>query len=209
MAGAKKTEAVRSAGEETSDDIDQIINEIDQLEAELNAQSKEGDFEPSPPPSPRPQLKAVESHPTQESEVLSEFRAGATTTAGEGLEDTLANLKDDEESSGNGLLDQAVNSSEDDPESEEEDDVEEFEPQEELDIQDEISDAHEKWESSEDTSDGALSMTLTGKMKLKLRYNFQGQDIMVSFTDHALKVELADGTEFKIPLGKGKRQKAA
>lgn len=48
--------------------------------------------------------------------------------------------------------------------------------------------------------DGALSITLTGQMKLKLNYEFGGQAVSVSFHDGYLWVQLSSGAEFKIPL---------
>lgn len=54
-------------------------------------------------------------------------------------------------------------------------------------------------------SPGALTMILSGRMTLKLKYDFEGQEVMVSFADGCLKVELADGAEFKIPVGQVKR----
>lgn len=54
------------------------------------------------------------------------------------------------------------------------------------------------------TEEGCLQMTLTGNMTLKLKYEFGGQEVTVGFSDHALRVELSDGTEFKIPIRKSK-----
>lgn len=53
-------------------------------------------------------------------------------------------------------------------------------------------------------ADGTLAMTLTGKMNLKLKYEFDGQEVTVGFDDHMLCVELSDGTEFRIPVRKKK-----
>ncbi len=49
-------------------------------------------------------------------------------------------------------------------------------------------------------SDGTLSLTLTGNMTLKLKYDFEGQEVTISFGDQALRVQMTDGTEFKIPV---------
>lgn len=51
----------------------------------------------------------------------------------------------------------------------------------------------------------SLTMSLTGSMTLRLKYEFAGQEVTVGFTEECFKIELADGTEFKIPMG---RQKA-
>jgi len=51
-------------------------------------------------------------------------------------------------------------------------------------------------------SDGSLTMTLTGNMTLKLKYEFEGQEVTVSFADQALSVKMTDGTEFKVPVAR-------
>ena len=57
--------------------------------------------------------------------------------------------------------------------------------------------------------EGALSMTLTGAMRLSLKYEQDGQEVSVSFTDQFLMVSLADGTEFKIPVARAAKRAAA
>lgn len=52
---------------------------------------------------------------------------------------------------------------------------------------------------------GSLTLVLSGQMTLRLKYDFEGQEVTVSFAEGCLKVELADGTEFKIPVGKFKK----
>ena len=42
-------------------------------------------------------------------------------------------------------------------------------------------------------------------MTLKLKYECDGQEVSVGFSDNALMVQLADGTEFKIPAGPNSR----
>jgi hypothetical protein len=56
----------------------------------------------------------------------------------------------------------------------------------------------------QDSASPSLTMSLTGSMTLRLKYEFAGQEVIVGFTDEFLKVELADGTEFKIPVGRQK-----
>jgi hypothetical protein len=51
-------------------------------------------------------------------------------------------------------------------------------------------------------NDGTLSMTLTGNMTLKLKYEFEGQEVTISFADQALRVQMTDGTEFKVPVAR-------
>lgn len=58
-------------------------------------------------------------------------------------------------------------------------------------------------DSTPSASGGAapsVQVQLSGDMQLRLSYEFEGQDVIVSFSDGALKVELSDGTEFKIPV---------
>lgn len=50
------------------------------------------------------------------------------------------------------------------------------------------------------SQEGALTMTLTGNMTLKLKYEYEGQEVLIGFEDHQLKIQLRDGTEFKIPV---------
>ncbi len=52
------------------------------------------------------------------------------------------------------------------------------------------------------SEDGTLTMSLTGKMKLNLRYDFESWQVQIGFNEDALVVKLSDGTEFKIPVRK-------
>jgi uncharacterized membrane-anchored protein len=56
---------------------------------------------------------------------------------------------------------------------------------------------------------GTLSMTVTGEMKLKLKYEFGGHEVTLKFGDDYLRVELSDGTEFKVPVQRGYGQHKA
>ena len=62
--------------------------------------------------------------------------------------------------------------------------------------------------SEEAAEDGSLSMVLSGKMSLKLKYAFGGNEVTVRFSDNSLIVSLTDGTEMKIPLKHGGRSKS-
>ncbi|MGK5083286.1 hypothetical protein WDW37_08260 [Bdellovibrionota bacterium FG-1] len=59
------------------------------------------------------------------------------------------------------------------------------------------------------SSDASISVKLSGTMTLKLSYEFEGQEVTVSFNDGALRVELSDGTEFKIPVRRNSLRKTA
>jgi hypothetical protein len=51
-----------------------------------------------------------------------------------------------------------------------------------------------------DTSEGSMTLSMSGNMTLRLNYEIEGQVVTIGFVDQTLTVELADGTEFKIPL---------
>ncbi len=52
------------------------------------------------------------------------------------------------------------------------------------------------------TDSGTMEMTLQGTTSLRIRYQFDGQEVVVGFHDQALHVQLSDGTEFKIPVSR-------
>jgi hypothetical protein len=62
---------------------------------------------------------------------------------------------------------------------------------------------------AEAATDGTLMMTLHGKMTLRLKYEIEGQEVTIGFGDNALRVQLSDGAEFKIPVGKRSVRNAA
>jgi hypothetical protein len=55
---------------------------------------------------------------------------------------------------------------------------------------------------------GMLSMTLTGSMKLALKYEMDGQEVTIGFDSQFLHLSLADGSEFKIPVARERRKAA-
>ncbi len=59
------------------------------------------------------------------------------------------------------------------------------------------------------TTGGSVSLKLTGDMVLRLSYEFEGQEVSIGFSDGALRVELSDGTEFRIPVRRNSLRKAA
>lgn len=162
------------AGNE-QDDIEQIMNEIEELQKEITPDT--------------PATAAVSAKSTMadvEEDILQEIQAQAhasgEASADAGLEDTLAELK--EEASSGGLLDEVEKF---------EDEVEKF--------KDEVEKTEEATMSQ--SNDGTLSLNVTGNMTLKLKYEFEGQEVTISFVDHALKVQTTDGAEFKIPFSRG------
>lgn len=113
----------------------------------------------------------------EESDELAEFRGSGDEPS---MEETLGGMRDEETTGG--LLDEVMNAPAE---------SEDFETGEES--------------MSEPQNEGCLSMTLTGNMNLKLRYEFEGQEVSVGFKDHYLIVTLSDGTEFKIPVKKAQK----
>lgn len=100
-----------------------------------------------------------------------------------GMEETLSHLED-EPSSGHSLFDQMTQ-----------------EPEKE---NPEVIDMKEMQStySTEKETDGSLTMTLTGNMTLKLKYAYGGHEVVVGFNEQFLVVQMADGTEFKVPVGR-------
>ncbi len=62
---------------------------------------------------------------------------------------------------------------------------------------------------SNDSKGGHVAVKLSGDMTLRLSYEFEGQEVTIGFTDGSLRVELSDGTEFKIPVRRNPLRKAA
>jgi hypothetical protein len=58
------------------------------------------------------------------------------------------------------------------------------------------------------SEEGTLTMILSGNMTLKLSYECDGQEVTIGFSEGALKVQLKDGTEFKIPVRHSSRLRA-
>ena len=63
--------------------------------------------------------------------------------------------------------------------------------------------------SKRSPEEGCLTLSLQGSMTLKLKYDFQGQEVTLSFDEQCLRVELSDGTEFKIPVVRNNPGRAA
>lgn len=216
------------------DEIDEIMNEIEELQKSMSASQ----VTPAAPSAP-------------EVNVMEEFKGGSDDVS---MEETLANLKDDEPSGPN-LIDQAMEAeaaasqapdeevsspeleevlkevqSEAEEAAEEDELLEEAEAEaldnavaeaeeaallaaESEDQDSPVSEEVEKVVEKEEvpmseaprrgrTQSGqpTVSVKLTGDMLLRLSYEFEGQEVLVSFADGSLRVELSDGTEFKIPV---------
>ena len=167
---------------ETQDEIEQIMSEIEDLQQEINDVPQKTSATGTPP-----SLKVVSNEDNADEEaddILREFRANGG--AEPSIEDTLGGLQDEEGAGEPSMLASITETKE-------------------VPMAPEIVHSDE---TSNEVSEGTLTMTLTGNMTLKLKYDFEGQEVVVGFSNNALKVQMSDGTEFKIPV-KGKAYKKA
>lgn len=56
--------------------------------------------------------------------------------------------------------------------------------------------------------EGQMTLSVSGSMSLKLKFESGDQEVTVSFEGDSLKVSCNDGAEFKIPVGSGIRKAA-
>jgi hypothetical protein len=250
----------------TGDEIDEIMNEIEELQQSMSAAQNGSAPAPRAQAAPVPVAAQPASEPSAaEPNVMEEFQGGSGDVS---MEETLANLKDDEPSGPN-LIDQAMEAEAaaqaEEAESAEVAEVGEIaeveameDPSEELldDAETEALDeavaeaekaailaaaeaeaavaeadaAAEALAQEEDLVDEEMeevpmseaprrgrtpshqptvSMKLTGDMLLRLSYDFEGQEVVVGFSDGALRVQLSDGTEFKIPVRRNPLRRVA
>ena len=156
----------------------EIMGELEKLQKEVD--SKDG---------AKPDLKIVASNPAPAEAApaptqIQDFHAGASSDAA--LEDTLSTFKDDQEENEDSLFaEKAV-----DPNSNDSDDSI---------VGGEIKTTPSSASTAEE---GSLSMTISGAMRLELRYALSDQSVYVSFEDQMLRIEMNDGTEFKVPFHK-------
>jgi hypothetical protein len=219
-----------SSNQHNQNDIDQILNEVEELRKELSSEAEAVDTHavakemanvlssidapaetptsaweaaPEAASSTAPTLAqatevakelAALSEPSAD-DLMKEFHAsldaGEVSDLGESMESTLAELKDDP--TVKTLLDQTFD-----------DQARRQNEPKEVPVMNSTPKSIPAPQSGDESSP-SLTMSLTGSMTLKLKYEFAGQEVTVGFTDEFLKIELADGTEFKIPVG---RQKA-
>jgi hypothetical protein len=197
MSSDKKTSKLAASNEhetllaqveaETRDEIEDIMNEIQQLQKNM-------DEAPKAKGKPQPKLKVVEestsetalvvaAQETGEAEAdLADFRGNESDAS---MEETLAAMKAEE--TGHGLLDEPATAEQESQFSDERTE-EEFEM---------------KKNGTAEAGEGCMSMSLQGSMTMKMKYEYEGQEVAISFVDGCLCVELSDGTEFKIPVARG------
>lgn len=158
-----------------------------------------------------------------EDDLMSDFRANSQEEGG--MEETLGMVDEDEsdmnlqqsrknhEKKHLGLIDLAMNTSEQTPDElpnelpNDLDDVtdstqEKDENENEMNYaKDESEERQMELPKPNNNQEGSLAISLIGNMTLKLKYEYVGKEVLVSFDDQVLKVALTDGSEFKIPLG--------
>ncbi len=189
MSAEKKIEAVENQ------EINEIVNDIGKLQAELQKTAE--------PVAQRPNLTVVPDLPAEPPVEGHEFQGGGSGEAS--LEDTLGSMKEEEPASGKSILDVApaeptpapVVAAEAEPAA-----AVETVAQQSLEKEVEAEVSREIEENTSAAEDGSLTLKLTGKMKLKLNYEYSGNEVSVHFDEDFLHVEMADGTEFKIPVHK-------
>jgi hypothetical protein len=203
---------------ETADEIDQILGEVERLRQELNG---EGDAIPpakqsaaapaavtaSAVETPRAAVLAAVPQPEatelDDDDLLSDFRSVAGSEA-PALEDTLAELPESSLGANSTFFGEAE---EDAKFEESEDDIPRIGTKVNSSVEDlmamtpSMDTVRDFTETGASSQPASISITLSGTMTLKLKYEYQGQEITVGFSDHFLKIALADGTEFKLPVG--------
>jgi hypothetical protein len=210
-----QNKAVAKPAQGSIDEIDQIMNEIEELQESMaTAQA----------------MPSVAVPVLQEANAMEEFQAGSGEVS---MEETLANLKD-EEPSGPNLIDQAIEAEHEllneDEVAELDQAIENAEAEAAAAVDEVIEEIEEVEEEparmtnaprrprpesvtpihgAAHSEGGSVSVNLSGNMTLHLTYEFEGQDVTIGFKDGALQVSLSDGTEFKIPVRRNSLRKSA
>lgn len=164
---------------EKVDDIENIMQEIESLQKEMNATDKPSGDKPAASLSLVTAFRdGANEEPEPDHSDLEEFQGSAGDAS---IEETLADVKG-EPSEGKSILDDVV-------------------------ADEEVTQMGAKKTGAAlaavpSEGDACCEMTLSGNMTLKLKYAYEGQEVSIGFVDGALRVELTDGTEFKIPVGR-------
>ncbi len=201
---------VDSVPEAEVDAIDAIMSEIETLQAEMAEVQSAPTHVAVPAKAVTPvepvSATASEPDPVEEPSGIEDFHA----TADDGsMEETLVGIKDESEAV-------AVDPEDSRAAAEAMAEAMVEEPIEEQ-VDEQVDEVEEEEESrmaqpqpgATAGNDGSLTLTVSGAMTLKLRYEGGGQDITIGFTDNSLSVTLADGTEFKVPVTRTAPQQGA
>jgi hypothetical protein len=174
MTDTSKTTESKAEPQGEVDELEKIMSEIEELQNELEASET-----PSATASATEADTGASSDDLSSDDILKEIQANGLVDESN-MEETLAELKS--EDTGSSLLDEATEI-QDDQETE-------------------MAEIPMSNTGGNSGNDGTLSMTLTGNMTLKLKYEFEGQEVTISFADQALRVQMTDGTEFKVPVAR-------
>lgn len=159
--------------EDSLDEINQIMNDIEKLQSKATVAATP---EVAPEPAPAPTAE------------LNEFQAGGGGDGGS-MEETLGDLGEEQPGTG-GLL--SAGGPEPEPEQ-----VAPVVP-----ISNRSVEKPKMSHSNGSGGPGVLSMTLKGDMELELNYESGEQSVSLKFDDGTFVVQLADGTEFRVPMKK-------
>ena len=170
----KKSSVAKQVAAEVPDEINQLLGEIQDLRQEM-AQI------------PRPAPKTEPTEVANDVEGFADFRG---TSGDASMEDTLTELKTDPNQEFIGSS--AVNETEEEV-------MDEAHEDSQSESNEDTNEMHEDIGMDQE-SEGSLTMVLTGNMRLRLKYQAGEQTVSIGFADNALKVELGDGTEFRIPM---------
>lgn len=192
------------------DDVADIINDIDALQNEISTTSA---ARPSPkvaqkhlkivsqvaqePKMPDLEEPSVEITDAAVLEELSDFHSEPGEV---GLEDSVGGIRDDE------VHGDSSNVSEESPLEEKFDQMAEEESQT---VSEPRSMETRDHSLPNEAMSGMLTLSIKGGITLKLKYEFEGHELTLELVDHCLKVELGDGTEFRVPLNRPVKREAA
>ena len=174
-----------AAQKATEEEIDQIMGELEKLKGEMGADDG------------RPNLKVVpDADASSEGGAESQLTDFQPEPGDASMEDHLGEMENEHPDAG--LLDPSVGEQHLDGAHPEDankvNDDEDFESFDEMDSQEGSAMASQ--------GEGTLSLDLSGTMRLKLKYEMNGQEVTVGFQGDFLQVTLGDGTEFKVPVKK-------
>ncbi|MCM0606445.1 MAG: hypothetical protein KA715_10175 [Xanthomonadaceae bacterium] len=172
--------------EDSLDEINQIMNDIEKLQSKAPAE---------PEADPAPALEPAEAVS------LNEFQASGGGEGGS-MEETLGDLGE-EETGSVGLLSAAPVDTEQKTEPVVTEEVQEEEYPSTPKVVPISNRSQEKSKMSQSSGGpGLLSMTLKGDMELELNYESGEQSVSLKFDEGTFVVQLVDGTEFRVPMKK-------
>ena len=188
------------------EELDQLVNDIEELrEAMTVATPKRSSRREAQGGAREPMMPAEHDAPAHPEPELREFHGSGDEPS---MEETLAELREEDDPAprGRSLLDEPVDTAAGDEV------VADDEAGEagEMEGEETMMGSGKRERGGEASEDGSLTMSVRGNMTLKLKYECDGQEVMVGVQGDSLWVQLADGTEFKIPVRRaGGRMRSA